>query len=98
MSTTTDQPELKDMNTDLKENPVTQPIVRKVGNVLQITKSGLLKDKEDGLTIPQMAEKYKVSKASLTKALRMAGITKRARTITKIEIIDDTNTTSDNEN
>lgn len=65
------------------------PVYTNKDGVVRLTKSGLLKDKEAGLTNPEMAKKYNLTIASITKALKMAGVVKRAKQKATFEIVPD---------
>ncbi len=69
----------------------TQPIYTTDRNVVKLTKNGLIKDKEEGLTNPEMAKKYDLTPAAISKALKMVGLTKkRAKARAKFEIVEET--------
>ena len=59
------------------ESPL--PVVEKTKNVVRLTKTGLMQDKENGTTIPEMAKKYGLPVATMRKALKQAGIEIKAR-------------------
>ncbi len=73
-----------------KENTLVEPVLANAKTVVRLTKSGLIKDKTDGLTNPEMAKKYNLTPASISKALRMVGLTnKRAKPKAKFEVTED---------
>lgn len=58
--------------------PETPQFVRPEG-VVKLTKDELIKDKEAGLTIPDQAKKYALPVTQMRRALKMAGITMKAK-------------------
>ena len=67
--------------------------MRATTNKVVLTKGGLLKDKENGLTVPEIATKYGLSKGQMTKALKIAGITTRAKAKTTFVFAEETEVT-----
>ena len=57
---------------------------------VKLTKSGLMQDLEDGLTRPQMAEKYNLNLQQIGKVMRQANLMGRRAKLVAFELIDDT--------
>lgn len=57
--------------------------------VVKLTKSSLAKDKEDGLTTPEMAKKYNLAPSQMSKALKIAGIATKAKRKPSFIIVED---------
>lgn len=71
-------------------NVATAPVVVAPKGVVKLTRTGLVADKDNGLTNPEMATKYGLSPAQISKALKMAGIEKtRAKNKPKFEVTQD---------
>lgn len=60
-----------------------KPQVVAAEGVVKLTKAELLKDKEDGLTVQLQAKKYSLPVSQMRKALKVAGITTRAKSKAK---------------
>lgn len=52
---------------------------------VKLSKAELLKDKEDGLTVPEQATKYGIPPVQMRKALKIAGITTKAKRKSKYQ-------------
>ncbi len=75
---------------EVKDNNVTPVYTDAVKTVVKLTKNGLIQDKDNGLTNPQMAKKYSLTPTQISKALKMVGLTKkRAKAQAKFEIVED---------
>lgn len=67
----------------------TQPVLPIVERtVVELSKASLIKDKNEGLTIPEMATKYGLSKPQMTKACKLAGVVTRAKSKPKFVITE----------
>ena len=56
------------------------------GQPVKLVKAELIKDKEDGLTVIQQSTKYGLPVTQMRRALKMAGITTRAKAKPKFTI------------
>ena len=56
---------------------------------VQLTVSGLIADKNNGLKNDDMAKKYNLSPNQMRAALKAAGVNMRAKSAPKFEIIND---------
>ncbi len=68
-----------------------QPKFVETKGLIKLTKTELLKDKESGLTVPEQATKYSLPVSQMRKALKIAGITIKAKkksSIAKFEIVE----------
>lgn len=75
---------------DNTEVTTVTPELTTTSKVVKLTKSGLLADKNSGLTNPEMAKKYNLAVTQITKALKMAGIVNiKAKAKAKFEIVED---------
>lgn len=78
------------MSTITETQKLVQPVFAKEKTVVKLTKTGLIKDKENGLTNKEMAKKYNLSVASLSKALKITGLSNiRAKTKSTFEIVEE---------
>ena len=57
---------------------------------VKLTKSGLMQDLENGLTRPEMAEKYSLNIQQLSRAMKQANLLGRRAKKSVFELIDDT--------
>jgi hypothetical protein len=64
--------------------------------VVKLTAKGLKRDREDGLTNKEMAEKYNLSAADIQKALKLAGLSNsKPRAKAKFVLLDDEDETKE---
>ena len=62
--------------------------VQLINKVVELSKATLRQDKEDGLSCTEQAKKYGLPVTQIRKALKIAGITERAKTKLKFTLKD----------
>ena len=68
------------------ENEFVAPILREQkGQPVKLVKVELIKDKEEGLNVLEQAKKYGLPVTQMRKALKIAGITTRAKQKPKVK-------------
>ena len=63
--------------------------------MVTLTISGLKQDLSNGLTRPQLSEKYNLPVTQINRAMKQAGLSGKRAVAKKFELIDDENTAED---